>query len=74
MLATLNVLKGSLEQELWQVKFLVNTIQGDHHDTQVPEEQEISRLRAQLENERMKNLQLELQLQTSKLHQKSDSN
>ncbi|KAL2332275.1 hypothetical protein Fmac_019856 [Flemingia macrophylla] len=73
MLATLNVLKGSLEQELWQVKFLVNTIQGEEIHHQVvcgdhSEEQEISRLRAELENERRKNMQLELQLQTCKLH------
>ncbi|TKY48265.1 Serine/threonine-protein kinase BLUS1 [Spatholobus suberectus] len=76
MLATLNVLKGSLEQELWQVKFLVNTIQGDQETHQVvdADEQEISRLRAELENERKKNLHLELQLETCKLQLSSGLN
>ncbi|CAJ1971955.1 unnamed protein product [Sphenostylis stenocarpa] len=82
MLATLNVLKGSLEQELLEVKFLVKTIQGEEEsDHQVAaaadhgeEHKEISRLRAALENERKKNLQLELQLHTCKLHHSSALN
>jgi len=90
MLATLNVLKGSLEQELLEVKFLVNMIRGeeesDHHHDQTAaaahhdhdqdhgEEKEISRLRVALENERKKNLQLELQLHTCKLQLSSPLN
>ncbi|KAK7271971.1 hypothetical protein RJT34_28282 [Clitoria ternatea] len=68
MLATLHVLKGSLEQELLQVKILMNTIQGKESLSQVgeEEEQEISRLKTELENERNKNLHLELQLDTFK--------
>ncbi|XP_017424412.1 serine/threonine-protein kinase BLUS1 [Vigna angularis] len=77
MLTTLNMLKGSLEQELLEVKFLVNTIRGEEESDrdQVAaaasadhsEEKEISRLRAALENERKKNLQLELQLHNCKI-------
>lgn len=72
MLTTLNVLKGSLEQELGQVKLLMSMIQGEEievvFDSQEHMAQEISRLRTELENERKKNLQLELQLETFKLH------
>ncbi|CAJ1957800.1 unnamed protein product [Sphenostylis stenocarpa] len=75
-------LEGSLEQELLEVKFLVKTIQGEEEsDHQVAaaadhgeEHKEISRLRAALENERKKNLQLELQLHTCKLHHSSALN
>jgi len=78
MLATLNVLKGSLEQELLEVKFLVNMIRGEEESDEVAndhgEEKEISRLRAALENERKKNLQLELQLHTCKLQLSSPLN
>ncbi|XP_027343590.1 serine/threonine-protein kinase BLUS1 [Abrus precatorius] len=80
MLGTLNVLKGSLEQELWQVRFLMNAIRGEGEETQTgdhSEEQmahEIPMLRAELENERKKNLQLELQIETYKHHLSSFSN
>ncbi|XP_057457475.1 serine/threonine-protein kinase BLUS1 [Lotus japonicus] len=69
MLATLNVLKGSLEQELGQVKFLMNLIRegGEEIQDGDGEGKEISRLRNELENERKKNLELELQLEDFKL-------
>ena len=70
MLATLNVLKGSLEQELGQVKLLMKMIQGEEIHVADSEEQmaqEISKLRAELENERKKNKHLESQLDTLKL-------
>ncbi|XP_068500670.1 serine/threonine-protein kinase BLUS1 [Phaseolus vulgaris] len=73
VLATLNVLKGSLEQELLEVKFLVNMIGGEE-ESDDREEKEISRMRAALENERKKNLQLELQLHTYKLRLSSPLN
>ncbi|KAK7261710.1 hypothetical protein RIF29_28028 [Crotalaria pallida] len=73
MLTTLNVLKGSLEQELGQVKLIMNMIQGEEihqvvDDRQEHMDQEISRLRTELENERKKSLQLELQLQNFRLN------
>jgi serine/threonine-protein kinase OSR1/STK39 len=70
-LATLNVLKESLEQELGQVKFLMNLIGGEEIHVADSDEkmvQEISKLRTDLENERKKNLQLEMQLENIKLH------
>ncbi|XP_058780231.1 serine/threonine-protein kinase BLUS1-like [Vicia villosa] len=72
-LATLSVLKGSLEQELGQVKFLMSLIGGNEEESHVAESeektvQEISKLRMELETERKKNLQLELQLENIKLH------
>ncbi|MED6193032.1 hypothetical protein PIB30_015235 [Stylosanthes scabra] len=55
MLATLNVLKGSLEQELGQVKALMNIIRGDrNHDH---------------DHDQDNKQQLESQLDTLKLHQ-----
>ncbi|XP_004486832.1 serine/threonine-protein kinase BLUS1 [Cicer arietinum] len=77
MLGTLNVLKGSLEQELGQVKFLMNLIGGEEIHVADSEEQmvqEISKLRTELEVERKKNLQLELQLENIKLHLSSAVN
>ncbi|KAK7335874.1 hypothetical protein VNO80_27979 [Phaseolus coccineus] len=80
VLATLNVLKGSLEQELLEVKFLVKLIGGEEESDHAVaaadhnEEKEISRMRAALENERKKNLQLELQLHTCKLRLSSPLN
>jgi serine/threonine-protein kinase OSR1/STK39 len=72
-LGTLNVLKESLEQELGQVKFLMNLIGGNGEEIHVDDNeekmvQEISKLRIEVENERKKNLQLELQLENVKLH------
>ncbi|KAK2371289.1 serine/threonine-protein kinase BLUS1 [Trifolium repens] len=72
-LGTLNVLKESLEQELGQVKFLMNLIGGNGEEIHVDDSeekmvQEISKLRIEVENERKKNLQLELQLENIKLH------
>ncbi|CAK8535914.1 unnamed protein product [Lathyrus sativus] len=72
-LATLSVLKGSLEQELGQVKFLMSLIGGNGEENHVADSeektvQEISKLRMELETERKKNLQLELQLENIKLH------
>ncbi|CAI8611981.1 unnamed protein product [Vicia faba] len=67
-LATLSVLKGSLEQELGQVKFLMSLIGGNGEENHVAESEEISKLRMELETERKKNLQLELQLENIKLH------
>ncbi|KAE9585921.1 hypothetical protein Lal_00009913 [Lupinus albus] len=68
MLTTLNVLKGSLEQELGQVKVMMNIIKGEEIqvvDRQDHMIQEISKLRIELDNERKKNSLLELQLQTN---------
>ncbi|XP_061371093.1 serine/threonine-protein kinase BLUS1 [Gastrolobium bilobum] len=74
MLATLNVLKGSLEQELGQVKFLMNMLQREEPQVVDSEEQMISRLMTELENERKKNLQLELQIEAFKLQLSSGVN
>ena len=70
-LATLSVLKESLEQELGQVKFLMSLLGGEEIHVADSDEkmvQEISKLRTELENERKKNLQLEMQMENIKLH------
>ncbi|OIW08998.1 hypothetical protein TanjilG_05974 [Lupinus angustifolius] len=77
MLTTLNVLKGSLEQELGQVKVMMNLLQGEEIqvvDNQEHMIQEISKLRIELENERKKNSELVLQVEIFKLHSSAGVN